>query len=59
LEFSPKGLFLKIGRGEWPNFEPRPAAVRPYVNALSGLSRPYLLAAARLGREFGTPAIHA
>jgi hypothetical protein len=42
--------FLKIGRGDWPNFEPR-AAVRPFVAAFSGPSELHLLTAASLGRE--------
>jgi len=41
----------KSGRGDWPNFEPRPPTVRRFVTAFSGLSQPHLLTAARLGRE--------
>jgi len=41
----------KAGRGDWPNFERRPAAVRPFVAAFNASSEPHLLAAARLGRE--------
>jgi hypothetical protein len=43
--------FLKTGRGDWPNFEPRPKAIQPFVAAFSGPSEPHLLTAARLGRH--------
>jgi hypothetical protein len=43
-------------RGDWPKFERRPAAVRPFVTAFLGLSQPYLLTAARLAREPSTAA---
>jgi hypothetical protein len=53
--------FLKIGRGDpapprlrragWHSFETDTAPIRPFVTAFSGLCQPYLLTAARPGRE--------
>jgi hypothetical protein len=53
-----EGLLSNDGRGDWPNFEPRPAAVRSFVTAFSGLSQPYVLTAARLGRRPMSLAAH-
>jgi len=43
--------FLKIGRGDWPNFEWRSKVIQTFVAVFSGPSEPYLLTAARLGRK--------
>jgi hypothetical protein len=43
--------FLKDGRGDRPNFEPRPGVVAPVVSAFFQPPAPHILVAARIMRE--------
>jgi hypothetical protein len=42
---------LKIGRGDWRSFKPNPDALAPFVAPFLGPLEPFLVTAARLGRQ--------